>query len=79
MTPASQIRTIRVEDDLWRAAMDRAQADGATLSEVMRGWLTDYAAGRRRVGPGRPGTVELSRSELARLRDLIDGLLGPAK
>lgn len=70
------IRSLRIADDVWFGAMQRAQAEGTTLSEVIRGWLVDYSAGRRRVGPGRPGAaVELSRAELGRLRDLIDGLL----
>ena len=68
-------RNIRVEDDIWEAAMTRATTEGVTLSELMRGWMTDYVAGRRRVGPGRPDTVELSRAELTRLRDLIDKIL----
>ena len=72
-------RNFRIEDSIWQGALQRANSEGQVLSDIMRQWLTDYAAGRRRVGPGRPGTVELSRSELNRLRDLIDALLGPTK
>lgn len=69
------LRNFRVPDDIWDAAKARAATEDAELSALIRGWLTDYAAGRRRVGPGRPGTVEVSRGELSRLRDLIDTIL----
>lgn len=69
------IRTLRIDDETWAAAMARAQGEGDNLTALMRQWLTDYAAGRKRVGPGLPGTVEVSRSELTKLRTLIDGIL----
>lgn len=69
------IRTLRIDDDIWAAAMSRAQAEGENITALMRDWLTDYAAGRKRVGPDRPGTVEVSRAELAKLRALIDKIL----
>lgn len=68
-------RNFRIEDSIWQGALQRANAEGQVLSDIMRGWLTDYAAGRKRVGPGVPGTVEVSRSELTKLRTLIDGIL----
>jgi len=76
---ATTVRAVRVPDQPWQAALARAESEGVALAELVRDWISDYAAGRRRVGPGRPGTVELSRSELSRLRDLIDALLGPKK
>lgn len=68
-------RNVRIDDESWNAALVRAEREGETLSSLIRGWLVDYAAGRKRVGPRVPDTVELSRAELSRLRDLIDGLL----
>ena len=35
-------RTIRVEDDLWRAAQDKARAEGRTVSDVIRDRLKRY-------------------------------------
>lgn len=35
-------RHVRVSDDLWRAAMDKAGRDGTRLSDLIRGWLTEY-------------------------------------
>ena len=35
-------RTIRVEDDLWRAARDKARAEGRTVSDVIRDRLKRY-------------------------------------
>ena len=68
-------RAIRVDDPTWEAALARAQDEGISMSALIRGWLSDYAAGRSRVGPGRPAGVEVSRAELAKLRDLIDKIL----
>lgn len=70
------IRTIRIETELWDAARARADDEETNVSELIRGWLTDYAAGRRRHGPGRPDTVTLSRAEMEKLKTLIDRLLG---
>lgn len=70
------LRNFRIDDAIWEAAIERAQRDGDNLSELMRGWLADYAAGRKRIGPGRPAGVEVSRAELTKLRDLVDRILG---
>lgn len=74
MTPNS-IRNVRIDDATWNAAIARAQADGTTLSALMRGWLSDYVAGKRNVGPGRTKDVAVSRAELTKLRDLVDKIL----
>lgn len=68
-------RTFRIEDDIYNPAMARAGEEGETLSSLIRGWLSDYAAGRKRVGPNVPGAVEVSRAELTQLRALIDSIL----
>lgn len=41
--PKTPHRTIRVPDDVWTAAQQRAKAEGRNLSELIREWLTDYA------------------------------------
>jgi hypothetical protein len=38
-------RNIRVEDDLWESATERAKTEGTTLSKLVRQWLADYANG----------------------------------
>lgn len=47
-TPA---RAVRVDDETWRAAMDRAQLEDRDLSSVIRVALRDYAAGRYDATP----------------------------
>lgn len=69
------LRNFRIDDDVWLAALERAQHEGVNVSELIRGWLTDYAAGRERVGPGRPAGVTVSRAELTKLRDLVNRIL----
>ena len=69
------LRNFRIDDDIYNPAYERAQAEGVSLTELVRGWLSDYAAGRQRVGPGRPAGVEVSRAELKKLRELIDRIL----
>jgi hypothetical protein len=68
-------RAIRVDDETWNAALARAVEEQISMSALIRGWLSDYAAGKPRVGPGRPAGVEVSRAELAKLRALIDKIL----
>lgn len=40
--PKTPHRTIRVDDELWAAAMAAAEAQGKTVSEVIREALTRY-------------------------------------
>lgn len=75
MPEIMSIRNYRISDTDYTNAMQRASADGVELSALIREWVTDYAAGRNRVGPTVPGTVEVSRAELAKLRTLIDRIL----
>ena len=35
-------RTIRVEDELWKAAQEKARAEGRTVSDVIRDRLRRY-------------------------------------
>lgn len=69
------LRNFRIDDETWEAAFARANAEGVSMTELVRGWLADYAAGRQRVGPGRPAGVEVSRAELTKLRDLVNRIL----
>ncbi len=69
------LRSFRIDDDVWAAAIERAQQDGENVSELIRGWLTDYASGRQRIGPDKPATVQVSRAELSKLRTLIEKIL----
>lgn len=41
---ATPQRTIRIADDLWQAAQDRARAEGTDASELIRRLLTAYLA-----------------------------------
>lgn len=36
-------KTIRVPDDVWERAMERAKDEGSTLSDLIRQWLATYA------------------------------------
>lgn len=51
------LRSIRIDDDLWTAALRAAQAADTTVSDVVRDALREYlaneAARRRRRGPRR--------------------------
>ena len=44
-TKHTRIRHIRVPDDPWIPAAQRAEADGTTISAVVRALLERYAAG----------------------------------
>ena len=68
-------KNYRIDEATYDKAMQRAGDDGTVLSTLIREWVTDYAAGAKRAGPGRPATVEVTRAELAKLRALIDGIL----
>lgn len=40
--PKTPHRQVRVEESLWRAAMDKARAEGRTISDVVRKALEAY-------------------------------------
>lgn len=42
--PKTPLRTIRVPDDVWLAAQERAAELGETVSEVVRRALREYTA-----------------------------------
>lgn len=47
--PDNPTRQVRVEDPLWHAAHEAAQANGTTVSEIIRAALRRYVARHRRI------------------------------
>lgn len=45
--PKTPQRSVRVPDEVWEAAKQRAEDEGSTLSEVMRQVLEAYGKGAR--------------------------------
>lgn len=41
---AGDTRTIRVPDELWSEALDKAKAADTTVSQLVRSWLRFYVA-----------------------------------
>lgn len=68
-------KNYRIDEATYARAMQRATEDGSNLTTLIREWVADYAAGAKRAGPGRPATVEVTRAELAKLHELIQGIL----
>lgn len=46
--PKTPQRSVRVPDEVWQAAKARADAEGRTLSDVVRTSLENYAKGKGR-------------------------------
>lgn len=44
--PPTRMRSLRVEDEVWDAAQERAEREHRTLSDVVRVSLRAYADGR---------------------------------
>jgi predicted HicB family RNase H-like nuclease len=44
MRPGKPARAVRVEDELWEAALAKAVAEGTTVSDVIRKALKRYVA-----------------------------------
>ena len=45
--PKTPQRSVRVPDEVWKAAQERADEEGRTLSDVVRVALEKYAKGRK--------------------------------
>lgn len=45
MSKGTHNRNVRVNDELWEAAREKARDDGITISEVIRQALKDYTKG----------------------------------
>jgi len=43
--PRTPNRTVRVPDDIWFPALEKAKAEGRTLSDVIRDALLEYIDG----------------------------------
>ncbi len=43
-TGKTPVRNLRVPDDLWRAAQEKAKAEGRTLTEVIIAYLRRYVS-----------------------------------
>lgn len=43
----TRLRAIRVSDEVWQAAINRAQADGSSVSAEVVAFLRAYADGKR--------------------------------
>lgn len=44
MPPGTTLRNLRVDDELWQAALARATERGEALSEAIRRFLREYTA-----------------------------------
>jgi hypothetical protein len=44
------VRNLRVPDDIWRAAQEKAKAEGRTLTDVIVAYLKRYVAAPPRRG-----------------------------
>jgi len=50
--PKTPVRGIRVEEDLWRAAQEKAEAEGRTLTGVLVAYLKRYVSTPPRAKSG---------------------------
>jgi len=50
--PKTPVRGIRVDEDLWRAAQAKAEAEGRTLTGVLVAYLKRYVSTPPRSKPG---------------------------
>jgi hypothetical protein len=41
-TPKTPVRAVRISDDVWDAAKERAEKDGVTRTDVVRRALVEY-------------------------------------
>ena len=42
--PKTPVRGLRVDDDLWHAAQEKAKAEGRTMTDVLVAYLKRYVA-----------------------------------
>jgi hypothetical protein len=56
-------RSLRIADDVWRAALERARSDGTTLTDVVETYLRRYAGVKKAPRPdGRPAANRARRT-----------------
>jgi hypothetical protein len=46
--PKTPIHSFRVDDDTWKAAQEKARAEGSNLSAVLQDYLKQYLTTKRR-------------------------------
>jgi hypothetical protein len=66
-------RNLRIEDEIWNPALERAQTEGRTLTKVVKAYLATYGAQTR------PGSVTADPWDVVNLvvRELAAGRVGP--
>lgn len=69
------LKNVRVDDDIWLPAVERAQAEGTNVSALIRQWLADYAATGSPVAGGKRPPVRLTAAEREQARLAIWGLM----
>lgn len=75
MSGNSNMRYMRVDDELWDAALDRATAEGGTVSGLVRQWLEDYVNdGQVQANGRRRPKVRVSAAERTAAREAVDAL-----
>jgi hypothetical protein len=57
-------RSLRIDEDVWRAALERARSDGTTLTDVVETYLRRYAGVRKTPRPD--GRAEANRARARR-------------
>lgn len=60
LSRGTPIRPVRVNNELWGRALARAEARGETLSDALRWFLEEYAAGRLSPPSEAPKPVDVS-------------------
>lgn len=70
---ATPNRCLRIADELWTAARDKACAEGTGIQAVVVRALREYA-GQRAAEPDRITRLERQVLELVRFREQVDGL-----
>lgn len=54
-TGKTPVRNVRIADGLWRAAMDKARAEGRTMTDVIAAYLRRYVSTPPRKKDDTPG------------------------
>lgn len=75
MARASNLRNIRVDDDIWNPAGDRAAGENTDLSKLIRGWLEEYIAGGNVQPSGTRRKVRATAAERQRAAAAVAELL----
>ena len=52
--PATPLRSVRIPDDLWQLALEVAEKNGETVSDVIRRALVEYVTTGSKSAPASP-------------------------